>query len=151
MRDVFDDARRGTLSAAARGGTMFADAAAEWLRFIEQDRERKPSTIRDYRSVVQSRLALAFGPMAIEEISAERVAQWRASVGDLAIRSKNKLLIILHGIFRRAQTVYGLAVNPLDRVENHPQNRSGDVEVFSPEDIWAWSEPRLRSRTARSS
>jgi hypothetical protein len=26
------------------GGATFAEAAAEWLRFIEQDRERKPST-----------------------------------------------------------------------------------------------------------
>ncbi len=27
-------------------GATFAEAAEEWLRFIEQDRERKPSTLR---------------------------------------------------------------------------------------------------------
>ncbi len=118
-------------------GATFADAAAEWLRFIEQDRERKPSTIRDYRAAVRSRLLPAFGAMAIEEVTTERVEQWRTSLGSLSNRSKNKLLIILHGIFRRAQTVYGLAVNPLDRVEKHPQRRSGDVEVFAPEEVWA--------------
>jgi integrase len=137
LRDVLDDARRGPLAGMPRSGATFADAAAEWLRFVEQDRERKPSTLRDYRAAVQSRLLPAFGPMAIEEITTERVEQWRASLGDLSNRSKNKLLIILHGIFRRAQTVFGLAVNPLARVEKHPQSRSGDVEVFSPEEVWA--------------
>jgi hypothetical protein len=33
-----------------RTGVTFAEAAAEWLRFIAEDRERKPSTLRVYRS-----------------------------------------------------------------------------------------------------
>ncbi len=37
----------------------------------------------------------------------------------------------------RAQTVYGLAVNPLARVEKHPQHSGGNIEVFSPEEVWA--------------
>jgi integrase len=61
----------------------------------------------------------------------------RASLGSPSNRSKNKLLVILHGVFRRAQTVYGLAVNPMARVEKHPQRRSGDIQVFSPEEVWA--------------
>jgi hypothetical protein len=40
----------------------------------------------------------------------------------LSRRSKNKLLVLMHGIFRRAQTVYGLA-NQLARIEKHPQRR----------------------------
>ncbi len=55
----------------------------------------------------------------------------------LSNRSKNKLLIQLHGIFRRAQRMYGLDANPLARVEKHPQHSSGDIEVFSPEEVWA--------------
>jgi integrase len=43
----------------------------------------------------------------------------------------------MHGIFRRAQNVYGLPVNPLARVEKHPRRSSGDVEAFSPEEVWA--------------
>lgn len=108
MRDVLDQARRTTLPGMARSGATFADAAAEWLRFIEHDRERKPSTLRDNRAAVQSRLLPAFGPLSIEDVTSERVEQWRASLDALSNRSKNKLLIILHGIFRRAQTVYGL-------------------------------------------
>ncbi len=55
----------------------------------------------------------------------------------LSSRSKNKLLIMLHGIFRRAQTVYGRQTNPLARIEKHPQRVSGDIEVFGPEEVWA--------------
>src|ERR1700739_4844248 len=49
LRRVLDEARRGTLPGMVRTGATFADAAAEWLRVIADDRERKPSTLRDYR------------------------------------------------------------------------------------------------------
>ena len=134
---VLDDARRGVLVGTATSGVTFADAAAEWLRFVEHDRERKPSTVSDYRSALESRLLPAFGAMPIEEITVSVIERWRASLGGLSNRSKNKLLIVMHGIFRRAQNVYGLAVNPLPRLEKHPQRRSGDIVVFPPEEVWA--------------
>jgi hypothetical protein len=37
-------------------GVTFADAVAEWLRFIAEDRERKPSTLVNYRSVLNAHL-----------------------------------------------------------------------------------------------
>jgi len=43
----------------------------------------------------------------------------------------------MHGIFRRAQIVWALPVNPLARVEKHPSRRSGDIQVFSPDEIGA--------------
>jgi integrase len=137
LRTTLEDARRGTLPGMVRSGATFADAAAEWLRFVEQDRERKPSTLKGYRSIVNARLLPEFGPMAIEEIDQHSVEVWRGSLTGLSNRSKNQMLIVLHGIFRRAQTVYGLAVNPLARVEKHPLRSSGNIEVFSPEEIWA--------------
>lgn len=33
--------------------------------------------------------------------------------------------------------MWGLPVNPLLRVEKHPMRPSGDIQVFSPEEIWA--------------
>jgi hypothetical protein len=46
-------------------------------------------------------------------------------------------LIQLHGVFRRAQIVWALPVNPLLRVEKHPIRPSCDILVFSPEEVWA--------------
>ncbi|MBV9685567.1 MAG: hypothetical protein JO046_27490, partial [Solirubrobacterales bacterium] len=44
VRDVLEQSRRGTLPGMVRTGATFADAAAEWLRFIGEDRAREPST-----------------------------------------------------------------------------------------------------------
>lgn len=74
--------------------------AAEWLRFVAEDREREPSTVRDYRSVLDGRLLPVFGAVPIEEITPEMVQEWRLSLGGLSNRTKNKLLIVLHN--RRA-------------------------------------------------
>ncbi len=59
LREVLVEARRGTLPGMVRTGATFADAAAEWLRYVEHDRARKPSTVSGYRSIVQSELCRA--------------------------------------------------------------------------------------------
>jgi integrase len=137
LRSTLEDARRGTLPGIVRSGATFADGAAEWLRFIEEDRARKPSTIADYRSALNVHLLQAFGDRPLESITREDIERWRRDLTGLSNRSKNKLLIQLHGIFRRAGTVYGLAANPLTRVEKHPLRSSGDIQVFSREEVWA--------------
>lgn len=137
LQDLLGEARRGTLPGMRSGGATFADAAEEWLRFIAQDRERKPSTLRDYRSVLNAHLLPASGDRPLESITVEEIEVWRASLSGLSNRSKNKLLIQLHGIFRRAQRVYGLDANPLARVEKHPLRSSGDIQVLAPEEVWA--------------
>jgi integrase len=137
LRATLDEARRGTLPGMVRTGATFADAAEEWLRFIQEDRERKPSTVHDYRSALDAHLLPAFGEMPVEAITPELVENWRRSLAGLSNRTKNKLLVLLHGIFRRAQMVYRLPTNPLTLIEKHPQRSSGDIEVFSPEEVWA--------------
>jgi integrase len=137
LRDTLDEARRGTLPGMVRSGATFADAAEEWLRFITVDRARKPTTVKDYRVNLDAHLLPAFASMPVEEITPAVVETWRGGLTGLSNRSKNKLLIMLHGIFRRAQSVYGLAANPMTRIEKHPQKPSGDIEVFSPEEVWA--------------
>ncbi len=79
----------------------------------------------------------AFGERPLESIEPADIEEWRKSLIGLSNRSKNKLLIQMHGIFRRAQIVWGISVNPLARVEKHPMKASGDIQVFSPEEVWA--------------
>ncbi|MBV8941913.1 MAG: site-specific integrase [Solirubrobacterales bacterium] len=43
----------------------------------------------------------------------------------------------MHGIFKRAKKVWALPVNPAAEVEKPPLTRSGDIDVFSPEEVWA--------------
>jgi integrase len=46
-------------------------------------------------------------------------------------------MVTLHGIFRRACKVYGLPQNPASGIERHPSRLSGEIDVFSPEEVWA--------------
>jgi len=136
LRDVMDQTRRGTLPGLVRTGATFADAAAEWLRYIEHDRGRKPSTLRGYRSTLNAHLLPAFGAMPVEGVTTDVIERWLVGF-DGSVRMRNKLLIQLHGILRRARKVYGLSGNAAAEVEKFPQRRTGDIDVFSPEEVWA--------------
>jgi integrase len=136
LRDVLEQARRGTLPGMVRTGATFADAAAEFLRYIEQDRERKPSTVNGYRSVIETHLLPAFGDLPVERVTAAAIEHWIAGFTG-STRTRNKVLIQLHGILGRAKRVYGLPANAAADVEKFPAKQSGDIEVFSPEEVWA--------------
>ncbi|MHB8660189.1 MAG: tyrosine-type recombinase/integrase, partial [Solirubrobacteraceae bacterium] len=113
-----------------------ADAAAEWLRYIEHDRGRKPSTLAGYRAIVRSQLLPAFGEMPIESVTTQMIEHWVASV-DRSANTRRLALVMLHGIFQRARKVWGLRINPVAEVEKPPTARRGDIEVFSPEEVLA--------------
>jgi integrase len=136
MRETLDAARRGTLPGMVRTGATFADAAAEYLRYIEHDRGRKPSTLRGYRSTIEVHLLPAFGGMAVEAVTTAVIETWLAGFSG-SVRSRNKVLIQLGGILGRAKKVYGLPTNAATEVEKFQQRASGDIQVFSPEEVWA--------------
>lgn len=136
LREVLHQASRGTLAGQTRTGATFADAAAEWLRYVEVDRERKPSTVAGYQSIVNSGLLPAFGERPIEAITTAEVERWLSAQGG-APSSRAKALVLMHGIMKRAQKVWGLPANPVDGVEKPSLRRSGEIEVFSPEEVWA--------------
>ena len=136
LRDVLDKARRATVAGMVRTGVTFADAAAEYLRYIQHDRGRKPSTVHGYRSALNAHLLPAFGDLALEDVTTEAIEGWLAAF-DGSARSRNKLLIELHGILGRARRVWGLQSNAAADVEKFPQRPSGDIEVFSPEEVRA--------------
>ena len=136
LRDTLEQARRGTLPGLVRTGATVAEAAEEYLRYIEDDRERKPSTVKGYRWIIAAQILPTFGAMALEDVTSEQVEQWLAGMGRKA-STRTKALVLLQGIFQRARKVYGLTINPASDVERPPLKRSGDIEVFSPEEVWA--------------
>ncbi len=161
LRDVFEQARRGTLPGLVRTGATFDEAAAEFLRYVEQDRALKPSTLRGYRSIIDAYLLPAFGSRRLEDITTREVELWRSQLtrvgggrkpkqqGEqtddeqpkpprpLANNSKNRIVTLLHGVMARACKVYGIPVNPVGGIERHPVRLAGDIDVFSPEEVWA--------------
>jgi integrase len=125
-------------------GATFADAAAEYLRYIGEDRGRKASTVEDYRSIINVHLLPEFGEQRLEDVTVPAVEAFQARLAKrvhrgerITPRTRNKILNVLHGVFARAKKVWGLPLNPAAEVERHPNRQSGDIEVFSPEEVHA--------------
>ncbi|MGI8411633.1 MAG: tyrosine-type recombinase/integrase [Solirubrobacteraceae bacterium] len=143
LRETLDGARRGTTAGMVETGATFADAAEEYLRFAEQDRGCKPTTIRSYRSAINAHLLPAFGSMRIEDLTARDIERWRSGMSGtrdaraLSNKTKNNLLVLMHAIFRRAVKLYGLPINPVANVDRFRVRPSGDIDVFSPEEVWS--------------
>jgi integrase len=136
LGSTLEQARRGTLPGMVHTGATFADAAAEWLRYIEHDRDRKPSTVAGYRSIVGSELLPRFGELRLESVTPVAIESWQASMTQAA-STRMKALVLMPGIFERARKVWSLPSNPVGDVEKPPLTRSGDLQVFSPEEVWA--------------
>ncbi len=119
-----------------RTGVTVADAAAEYLRYIEHDRERKPSTVQGYRWIVDAQVLPTFADARLEDVTSEDIEGWLGAM-NCSAATRTKALVILHGIFQRARKLHGLRVNPASDVEKPSLQRSGDIEVFSPEEVWA--------------
>lgn len=104
LQAILTDARRGQLPGAATTTATFADAAAEWLRYVEHDRKRRPSTVEDYRNVVH--VVVAFTGLRMGELLALR---W----GDVAFSKR-----LVH--VRRSYTRGALGPTKSGRVRSVP-------------------------------
>ena len=130
----------------------FADAAAEYLRFAEQDRGCKPSTVRGYRNAIKVHLLPVFGSMKLDEITVQEIERWRAGMlsvrmqRELSNKTKNNLLVLMHAIFRHAVKVYGLPANPVA-----PSQTRAISSAISPLRRAVMRCQLERSSTARSS
>lgn len=131
LRDLLGEARRGTLPGLVKTGVTFSEAADEWLRYVEHDRNRKHSTIVGYQAILNAQLIPAFGDEPVESITTEMIESWISGV-DRAPATRAKTLVLLHGIFKRARKVYRLPTNPAAEVEKPPIQQSGNIEV------WRW-------------
>jgi integrase len=121
----------------------FGDAADEYIRYATEDRGCKPSTIRGYRSQLKAHLLPAFGSMRLEDISETEIERWRAGMTgarkgvSISNKTKNEQLVLMHAIMRRAVKVWRLPRNPVANVDRFRTRHSGDIEVFTPEEVWA--------------
>ena len=147
LHEVLADARRGTGNVGGRrAGATFADAAAEFLRYVEKDREREPSTIGDYRGVIKSYLLPRFGPRDLASITPAEIEAYRDELKAmmrpdgtrrLSNRTIVRHLVVLHAIFKRAARVWDITVNPAsgDLVDRPPVRYSGEFRTLAPDEV----------------
>ena len=92
--------------------------------------------MRDYRRALVTDLVPKFGSLALEDLTGRMIEAWRSSL-TVCARTKNKLLTILNGIFRRAAKAFGVRHNPVSEVERLRCRTKIELEVFSPEEVKA--------------
>jgi integrase len=142
LQALLTDARRGVLPDPGRTeGRTFGEACDEWLRWVEHDQQRARSTLRDYRNVVNGSLLPAFGKETpLEQIATESIDAYRARLlaeGQLSRRSVQKILVLLHGILKRAKRQKWIDHNPAEDAERVAVKRSGDFNVLTPAEVAA--------------
>ena len=140
LDQVLAEARRGELPGMVRTGATFADAVAEYMRWLEQDRARKPTTLRGYESIMKAHLLPAFGERRLEDITADEVEAWSAELAarGLANATRLRILTCLFGVMKRAKRVWKLPRNPIADVEKPIQSHAAiELEIFSPKEIHA--------------
>jgi integrase len=141
LRRVLAEAAAGTLPGMVRTGATVTDACAEYLRYIEQDRQRKPSTLRDYDSIFRNHVLPHLGSIPLEDLTSDRVEHWAAHEIDpdrgLANRTREKAITVFHGVMERARKLYKLPENVVADVEKPRTASRTEINVFSPEEIAA--------------
>ena len=135
LDELLRQTREGTLPGLVQTGKTFADATEEWLAYSENVRDCKPSTLRDYRNMARV-LVREFGKRKIETITSEDIELWISGYGG-SNRTRQKYLVCLGSIFKRAMKVYGLPRNPADLVERPRVRRAAKIDVLRPEEVLA--------------
>jgi integrase len=129
-----------TRPAQRTDGMTFTDAATEYLRFVGEVRKIDPKTLADYRGVVEGYLLDEFGALSLEAVTPDLVDAYKERLiaeGKLSARTIVRHLTILHGIFKRAKRVWGLADNPAsaDLVERPKVTYTGEFDTFDRDEI----------------
>ncbi len=134
---ILTDARRGAVE-QARTAVTFASLADEWIAVGIRERDWKPSTLSDNRSVVNAYLKPSLGPRRIETITAEQIEEWRDALVDergVSRRTANKALIMLGAILERGRK-HGLLVNAAREVPKLRERYDPDqYDFFNPEEV----------------
>ena len=95
----------------------FRHAVASWLHYVEHDRKRRPSTVRDYRIAAEHHLIPEFGDRPLRDITTDDIDDYRerlVAAGQLSDRTINKLLTMMHGDLQtRPAASTSLPTNPV--------------------------------------
>ncbi len=108
---------------------------------MAEEKDGRPSTIKDYRNTVRRYLLAEFGrDTLLHTIDTARVDAFRERMlaeGHLSRRTIQKILVLLHGILKRAKRKAWVATNAAEDAERVTVRRTGDFNVLSPEEIHA--------------
>jgi integrase len=129
----------------------FGDAVEAWLAYVEHEKHRKPSTLRDYRNVSRHDLLPRFGAetplrrvvrgrVVGDTFTVDDIERFRRDLlarDDLSIRTAQKVLVLCSGVFKLAKRRKMIDANPCVDAERISVTASGDFNILSPIDFEA--------------
>jgi hypothetical protein len=77
---VLASAQSGTLPGLRRTGVTVNPACDELPHFLGHSRQRKPSTLRDYASILDNHVRPPFGETMVEDVTYDDVVAWASSL-----------------------------------------------------------------------
>jgi len=121
-------------------GATFADAAREYLRYVEDVKKIDTATVKDYRGVINGYLLAEFGDKQLEAVTPDLIDVYKERLiaeGRLSSRVIVRHLTVLHGVFKRAKRVWKLTENPAsaDLVERPKVTYTGEFDTFTRDEI----------------
>jgi integrase len=119
----------------------FGEACEAWLNYVEHEKARRPSTLRDYRNAVRCYLLPEFDPdTLLRTLDTRRIDAYRERLlteTELSRRTVQKILVELYSILKRAKRKGWIEVNPAEDAERVTVPRTGDFTVLTPDEVHA--------------
>ena len=118
----------------------FAEAAERYLHHVEHVRERKRSTVQDYRIMVRRHLAPFLAGRSLDGVEPDLIAAYITAKRreGLAGRTINHHLTLLHGIYAHAVRRGWTRANPVLSVDRPPHRGADpDIRFLQPEELEA--------------
>ncbi|MEO8690878.1 MAG: site-specific integrase, partial [Solirubrobacteraceae bacterium] len=99
---------------------------------------RSPNTMRTYRQIAAEVKARWEG-WRIVDVDYDELEDYRGELAERGLLGStlNQRRAVLSGIFRRARRDFRVNVDPMDGFERAEAKDSGDLDVYSVEEVWA--------------
>jgi integrase len=113
------------------------DAARAWLTYIEHERARAPSTVRDYRNTVNASILEHFGKdKPLTSIERDDIDEFRLALLErVSRRTAQKTLVLLYGMLKYAKRRRWIIDNPAEDAERVTVKRRTEFAVLSPLEV----------------
>jgi integrase len=116
----------------------FEYAATAWLHYVEHERGRTPSTVRDYRNTMARHLVPPFAETPLQEITVGDLDAVRSDLlAKLSPRTAQKVMVLAHGIFSFAERRGWVTGNPAAKAERITVRRRAEFAVLTPDEVQA--------------